>query len=100
MSKEASLIGIEVAYARPDRQLIVEVEVPRGTSVFDGAVMSKIDQAFTDLTIDASTSMGIWGKRIPKPDAVEVGEGDRIEIYRPLLIDPKEIRRQRANKNA
>jgi len=90
-------IQIEVAFAAPDKQSIIRVDVSDGTSVFDGAQHSGIDKIYPE--IDFSTvDMGIFGKTIKKPKDQTLREGDRIEIYRPLLIDPKQARLNRAAK--
>lgn len=90
-------IKIEVAYATPALQKIVLISVPVGTSVFDAACSSGIERFFPEinfLTID----MGIFGKVVKKPKEQSVREGERIELYRPLIIDPKQARLNRAAK--
>ena len=84
---------IEVAYATPEKQLIVECRIEPGTSPRDAVRASGIDRHFPDLDLENS-HLGVFGKVIA--DDYELEEGDRIEIYRPLIADPKEIRRQRA----
>ena len=86
---------IEVAYATPERQKIIELEVEKGTSVFDAARQSKISQFFPEIELEQE-DLGVFGKKVPAD--YELVEGDRIEVYRPLIADPKEIRRQRAAK--
>ena len=86
-------IHVEVVYALPARQLIVALEVPEGTTVREAALLSDLDQQFDGLDISASP-LGICGT-VVDPDRPAV-DGDRIEIYRPLLADPKESRRKRA----
>lgn len=84
---------IEVAYATPLKQLILECQVEAGTSARDAVATSGIRQHFPE--IDPETcDLGVFGKVIPED--YELQDGDRIEIYRPLIADPKEIRRQRA----
>lgn len=100
MTKE--LIGIEVAYALPDRQKIQALQVAQGTTALAAVQQSGIQSHFPDLDIQTS-EMGIFGNQLgtrglPAASEYEVREGDRIEIYRPLLIDPKEVRRQRAEE--
>ena len=90
-------ITIEVAYARPDKQKILSLEVPEGTSVYDGAVCSGIEKQFPEIDFE-SVDMGIFGKVVKKPKDELLRGGDRIEIYRPLLIDPKQARLNRAAK--
>lgn len=86
-------ILVEVAYALPQRQLIVELKVPEGTTAEQAVEKSGILQKFPEIDL-AENKLGIFGK-LTKPDTV-LHERDRVEIYRPLIADPKEIRRQRA----
>lgn len=94
-----SLIVVEVVYALPQQQRVVQLEVPVGTSVRQVAELSGLAQEFTELDL-AQASLGIFGKVIPKPDERVVEMGERVEIYRPLLADPKEVRKQRAARAA
>lgn len=86
---------IEVAYATPERQQIIELEVKQGTSVFDAFRQSKIDQFFPEIDLE-HPELGVFGKLVPAD--YKLVDGDRIEVYRPLIADPKEVRRQRAAK--
>lgn len=89
-------IAIEVAYALPDAQRIVAVEVPAGTTALDAVKQSGIEQFFDELTISDDLKLGVFGKAVSASHVLSVGE--RVEIYRPLKIDPKEVRKQRAAK--
>ena len=90
---EAPLISVEVAYARPYEQVVLSLEVPAGTSVAEAIEASRIRDRFPE--IDPSKSkVGIFGKLTKSTTALRAG--DRVEIYRPLIADPKEIRRRRA----
>jgi putative ubiquitin-RnfH superfamily antitoxin RatB of RatAB toxin-antitoxin module len=93
------MINVEVAFALPDQQKIVALQVPIGTTVYDAAVMSCIVDQFEGLQL-AGTPMGIFGKAVKNPQAEEIKQGQRVEIYRPLTIDPKEARANRAAKAA
>lgn len=84
---------IEVAYATPDRQKIIELEVEQGTSVLDAFRQSGINQFFPEIDLE-QVDLGVFGKIVPTN--YQLVDGDRIEIYRPLIADPKEVRRQRA----
>ena len=84
---------IEIAYATPERQKIIECEIEPGTSPRDAVLQSDIKQHFPEIDPE-SCDIGVFGKPV-RPD-YELVDGDRIEIYRPLIADPKEIRRQRA----
>jgi len=92
-------IQIEVAFATPEQQKILSLKVGSKTTVFDGAKQSGIDQIFPEIDFDA-VDMGIFGKVVKKPKEVLLQDGDRIEIYRPLLIDPKQARLNRAAKKS
>ncbi|MDY7218644.1 RnfH family protein [Denitrificimonas sp. JX-1] len=92
-----AIICVEVAYALPDKQKIVELKVPQGTHAREAVLRSGLDQEFVGLDLQSSP-LGVFGKAIPKPEAHILEEGERVEIYRPLLADPKEVRRQRAAK--
>lgn len=93
------MMEVEVAYARPDKQQIVPVTVPEGTTALEAARLSGIVDMFPELDLDA-TDMGVFGKVIKDPAAHELRQGDRVELYRPLKIDPKQARLNRAKKKA
>lgn len=93
------LIAVEVVYALADKQKIVRLAVPVGTTVREAALLSTMDSLFPGLDI-ASAPLGIFGKAVIKPDERAVEQGERVEIYRPLIADPKEVRKQRAAKAA
>lgn len=86
-------ILVEVAYALPKQQLILELMVPEGTTAEQAVQKSGILAKFPDIDL-AQNKLGIFGKLV-KADTV-LREKDRVEIYRPLIADPKEVRRQRA----
>ncbi|WOG27192.1 RnfH family protein [Endozoicomonas sp. 8E] len=92
---EDSRVSIEVAYARPDDYRILTVDVKEGTSVLDAARQSGMESIFSEIDWD-SVKLGIFGKAVIRPADQAVKEGDRIEIYRPLIADPKEVRKKRA----
>lgn len=91
------MIDVEVAFARPDKQEIIPVSVEEGTSALDAVKQSGIVGIFPEIDPDVS-SMGIFGKVIKNPATHELREGDRVEVYRPLKIDPKQARLNRAKK--
>jgi putative ubiquitin-RnfH superfamily antitoxin RatB of RatAB toxin-antitoxin module len=91
--REAKRIVVEVAYALPDKQAIIELEVPEGTTAIEAARQSGITQKFEDIDLD-NAKLGIYA-RVISPSQV-LHEGDRVEIYRPLIADPKEVRKARA----
>jgi putative ubiquitin-RnfH superfamily antitoxin RatB of RatAB toxin-antitoxin module len=90
---------IEVAYARPDRQEILKLKVPDGTSMRQAVKLSGISEIFPEIDPDA-IDMGIFGKVIKDPDSHQPRDGDRVELYRSLVIDPKQARLNRAKKKA
>ncbi|MFJ2694520.1 RnfH family protein [Pseudomonas sp. NPDC087336] len=94
-----TMIEIEVVYAAVDRQELLMVRVPAGTTVRAALLKSGMGQAFPELDL-SQCPVGIFGKVVVDPESRLVEPGDRIEIYRPLLADPKEVRRLRAAKAA
>lgn len=93
------MVEVEVVYAAEDRQVLLVVEVASGTSLRAAVRASGIAAQFPGLEL-ADCPLGIFGKVVAEPDVQAVKAGDRIEIYRPLLADPKEVRRLRAAKAA
>jgi len=88
---------VEVAYALPDKQRIIALSVAPGTTARAAVEQSGIVQVFDELDL-TSAKMGVFAKVLPNPDSYIVQDGDRIEIYRPLKADPKDVRKQRALK--
>jgi putative ubiquitin-RnfH superfamily antitoxin RatB of RatAB toxin-antitoxin module len=92
MSDRAPRISVEVAYAEPGRQFLRRVELPGGATVADALLASGLEREFA---IDASAlGAGVWSRPVPRQTALR--DGDRVELYRPLQVDPKESRRRRA----
>ena len=88
-------IRVEVVLAMPERQELVSLDVAKGTTVAEAIEISGLPEKFKGFELDLK-SVGIFGQ---KADPAKVlREGDRVEIYRPLIADPKEVRRQRALK--
>jgi len=88
-------INIEVVYALPDEQTLFKKELPAGTTVNEAIQLSGLLEKYPELDL-AAHKLGIFGK-LTKADTV-VRDKDRIEIYRPLIADPKEVRRRRAEE--
>jgi putative ubiquitin-RnfH superfamily antitoxin RatB of RatAB toxin-antitoxin module len=86
-------IAVEVAYATPKRQVILAVQVAAGSSVAEAIEKSGIRAEFPDMEIDPA-AVGIFSRKVAMDHVLQ--EGDRVEIYRPLIADPKESRRKRA----
>jgi putative ubiquitin-RnfH superfamily antitoxin RatB of RatAB toxin-antitoxin module len=93
------MVEVEVVYAAEDRQVLLTVAVPVGISLRAAVQASGIALQFPDLDL-ADCPLGIFGKVVADAEMRAVQAGDRIEIYRPLLADPKEVRRLRAAKAA
>ena len=81
-------VAVEVVVASPGRQILRRVDLPAGSTVADALAASGLE--------DVQGRVGIYGKLVPTKTALR--DGDRVEIYRPLQADPKELRRARAVK--
>lgn len=92
-----TLVTVEVAYALPQQQKVISLQVSPQTSLFEAILLSKITSYFPDINLETA-SIGVFSKLEKSPKTRLVQEGDRIEIYRPLLVDPKEARKARAAK--
>ncbi|MDP3876391.1 MAG: RnfH family protein [Methylobacter sp.] len=91
------MVNIEIAYAKPEAQLIVALALPEETTLEAAVKASGLLERFPEIAL-SELNVGVFGV-VCKPDQA-INEGDRIEIYRPLRHDPKEARRQRALKQA
>ncbi|WP_299202074.1 RnfH family protein [uncultured Amphritea sp.] len=91
------MIKVEVAYALPDEQKIIALQVEEGCSAYEAVVQSHIAQIFPQINVE-SDPMGIFGKAIADPKTHILKPDQRVEIYRPLIADPKEVRARRAAK--
>jgi putative ubiquitin-RnfH superfamily antitoxin RatB of RatAB toxin-antitoxin module len=88
----AERIRVEIAYAEPRRQFLRVVELATGATVADAIAASGVA---AELAIDAARlDAGIWSRPVARD--TPLADGDRVELYRPLEIDPKEARRRRA----
>jgi len=86
---------IEVAYATPEKQVIVSVNLKPDAMVRDAIYLSGILNQFPEINLDEQI-VGVFSEKVSLSD--RLNPGDRIEIYRPLTIDPKEARRLRAKR--
>ena len=86
-------IHVQVAYALPDRQDIVTIELPEGASAQQAVESSGLLQKHPEIDL-ARNKLGVFAKLV-KADQI-LRDRDRVEIYRALIADPKEVRRQRA----
>ena len=89
------MLNVEVVYALPERQVLVALEVEQGTTALEAIERSGIAREFPEA--DPRHGVGIFGRQVT-PDTV-LRDGDRVEIYRPLVTDPKDARRERARKS-
>ena len=99
---DEELISVEVAYAAPEKQLILQIDVAVGTTAFEAVELSGIVNEFETIDLNKD-AMGIFskvldGKNMPRPKEYILKARDRVEIYRPLTIDPKQARLARAEK--
>lgn len=90
---EVKMIPIEVAYALPDQQYLYAMEVPEGTTVEQAIQQSELLEEVPGLNYE---KVGIFYKPVKLDTVLKVG--DRVEIYRPLIADPKARRRREAAK--
>ncbi|SFS13160.1 hypothetical protein SAMN05216570_2796 [Dyella sp. OK004] len=89
-------IAIEVVYAEPGRQWLHQVSLPAGSTVMQAIEASGIAAAVQGLQIDPAR-LGVFSRKAGPDDVLS--NGDRVEIYRPLTLDPKEARRRRAHES-
>lgn len=90
-------IHVEVAYGTAVDQKIIAIELPRGSSVVDAVNQSGIRALFSELASDqVAFSFGVFGE-VVEPQT-RLNQHDRVEIYRPLTVDPRDARRRRAKK--
>ncbi|MBS1206459.1 MAG: hypothetical protein H6R25_3358 [Proteobacteria bacterium] len=90
-------IVVEVAYALPEKQYLQRVTLEDGATVEQVIRASGLLELRSDIDLSVN-KVGIYSRTVKLHDVVH--EGDRVEIYRPLIADPKELRRQRAEKTA
>lgn len=90
-------ISVEVVYALPEKQYQLYVKVEQGSTVEQAIKQSGLLELRREIDL-SSNKVGIYSRAVKLSDVVD--EGDRIEIYRPLIADPKELRRQRAERSA
>ena len=77
-----------VAYALPDKQVVLEVALPAHCNARKAIALSGISKLFPEIDID-KVALGIFGRSLERPELYQVQAGDRIEIYRPLTVDAK-----------
>lgn len=89
VSKKESIV-IEIAFASPQQQFLKRLRVPVGTSIYQAIKLSGVENFYPE-NGNTTLKIGVYGK-ITNPETI-LHQNDRVEIYRPLVIDPKEKRR-------
>lgn len=95
---EAGKIRVEVVYGTAERQVLMALDVEPGTTMLDAVVRSRIAEQFPGQIDPERIPMGIYAKIEPNPRARVLQDGDRVELYRPLMVDPNDSRKERAQK--
>jgi putative ubiquitin-RnfH superfamily antitoxin RatB of RatAB toxin-antitoxin module len=90
-------INIELVYIKPESQNVLKLKVAKGTTIQQALESSGLLEQFPEIDLSAN-KVGIYSKIKPLDTVLEAD--DQVEIYRPLLADPKEARRRRASKKA
>ncbi len=95
-------INVEVVYGLPEKQKLIKLDVAAGTTAYQAVEQSGIVQSFPEIDL-ANSKMGIFSqvlgtKGLPERDVYQLQNRDRVEIYRALIADPKEVRRRRAEE--
>jgi len=88
-------VTVEVAYGLPEKQYLLKVTLKAGATVEDAIRSCGLLALRTEIDL-TQNKVGIYSRPVKLQDRVQ--DGDRVEIYRPLIADPKELRRQRAEK--
>lgn len=90
-------LDIEVVYATAERQHLITLSVPQGTTLCDAVRLSGLACYIEGANIE-TMPIGVFGERVKQPEKRLVAAGERVEIYRPLRCDPKKQRQERAIK--
>ncbi|NJN48215.1 MAG: RnfH family protein [Candidatus Competibacteraceae bacterium] len=85
------MIQVEVAYALPDEQVIIPIDVPEGATLEQAITVSRIQEHFPEIDLTVA-KVGVFGKLSQL--SAQLRAGDRVEIYRPLRADPKAVRKK------
>ena len=92
----SEMLNVEVAYALPDKQRIEKLSVAAGTTATEAVAQANLGRFFDDLVEPEAMRLGVFGKAVAGTHVLT--EGERVEVYRDLLVDPKAVRRARAEK--
>ena len=95
-SSAAPKLRVQVVYALPERHWVIDVELPAGSTIRNAIERSRIVDECAELDL-SRVAVGVFGQRRQPGELVKAG--DRVEIYRPLTCDPKEMRRRRARED-
>lgn len=87
---DADSLSVEVVYAEPGRQVLRQIEVSPGTTALEGIGLAELDREFPDLRLEA-LDIAVWGSSVDP--GVVLRHGDRVEVLRPLQLDPRDARR-------
>ena len=96
MMENPNKIRVEVCYALPDKQTLLSLDVEATDDIESIIQQSGIIELYPEIDL-SQNKVGVFSKLAKLTDTLH--DGDRIEIYRPLIADPKEVRKQRAQKN-
>ena len=95
MSNSANIFSVDVIYALPHQQKVITINVTEGTTFIDALKQSQMIAFFPEIKKE-TVKLGTFGRLVKHDDILESGQ--RVEIYRPLIADPKDVRRRRAEK--
>lgn len=97
----SKLLYVEVAFALPHKQRLVGLRVDKGTTASEALALADLPSLFPELPVEtfSKASLGIFGKALKEPERQILRDGDRVEVYRPLKIDPKVARAERAARS-
>jgi putative ubiquitin-RnfH superfamily antitoxin RatB of RatAB toxin-antitoxin module len=95
MGGSSKQIRVEVVYATPEKQVLRALDVDEGATVVQAIALSGIGEEFDNMELKHK-QVGIFSQKVSLDHVLR--QGDRIEIYRPLIADPKQVRRERAEK--
>lgn len=100
MSTAGGSLSVEVAFALPDKQRLISLEVTPGTSAAQAVARADLPGLFPEIPAETfqRPDVGIFGRALREPANYRLREGDRVEVYRPLVIDPKAARLARAKR--
>ncbi|MCG9729176.1 RnfH family protein [Shewanella sp. Isolate13] len=95
MSNEPTPFIVEVIYALPKQQKLIKVNVTPGATCIEAVKLSDMQLYFPEIDLD-TVKLGIFSRLVKHDEVLQPGQ--RVEIYRPLIADPKDVRRKRAEK--